>query len=110
MCTRHSQTIQVPGNGRLVAKLVDPAAGPDRTAMLTALADLADQGGVALIGFEEYIGINHEPVIQRPSVGDVGITEAGRAAKLHVFWDMDNLSVPRKASDVHTIFANLKRC
>ena len=46
---------------------------------------------------------------ENPSGCDTWL-EVGRAAKLHVFWDMDNLSVPRKASDVHTIFANLKRC
>ena len=52
--TGSSQTIRVPGNDRLVAKLVNPAAGPDRTAMLRALTDLPGQGGITLIGFEDY--------------------------------------------------------
>ena len=50
-----SQTIRVPGNSRLTAKLVSPARGPDRTAMLKALRDLAIFAGTALVGFDEII-------------------------------------------------------
>jgi WD40 repeat protein len=74
------QTLLVPGNSRLVARLHDPPSGAVRERMLRYLAVLAQQTGVSLTGFERFTSAHCTATLEGHSgeVNSVAMSADGR--------------------------------